>query len=307
MRPAVGRRRQPGVRPAAGGSSALGDQRLANPMRRPISQSKTKPGLREVVRRWSVRAAFWALVVLAAAGVLAGLLLGLHHVLISGNPYFTLRRISLRGGRSLSEEAVRARLQEADAEVGSSNLMTLPMRGLREALERDPLIARAELVRRVPDLLEVSIVERVPIAEVRSRPPCFVDADAVVLPWRNISQERLLPTITAVRNASSLAAGQEAQDEVLRGAVRFLRLLAQRADGVSYDVEVIQLDYQTPCLQVHLRPRGTFTQGAIIVIPIEGMADALDRLRDIHRIRTASGKTTSFVDVTYRRNVPVRP
>jgi cell division septal protein FtsQ len=276
-------------------------------MRRPISQNKGRPGLREVVRRWSVRAAFWALLALLSAGLLAGIGLGLRRLLVSANPYFILRRISLQGNRSLTEAVVRARLAEAGAIVGTSNLMQLPVRRLRLALERDPLIARAELLRRVPDLLEVSVVERVPVAVVRSRPPYFIDADGVVLPWRDISKERLLPAITAVRNAAKLNVGEEAQDEALRGAVRFLRLLARRADGVSYDVELVQLDYQLPSLQVHLRSRGTFTDGAVIVVPVQGMEEAMDRLRDIHRQRTASGKTTSFVDVTYRRNVPVRP
>ena len=276
-------------------------------MRRPISQSKGKPGLREVLRRWSVRAVFWALLSLVAASLVAGLGFGLHRVLVSRNPYFTLRRISLQGSRSLTERVVRERLADAGAVVGTSNLMQLPVRRLREALERDPLIARAELVRRVPDLLEVSVVERVPVAVVRTRPPCFIDAESVVLPWRDLSKERLLPAITAVRNAARLTTGEQVQDEALRGAVRFLRLLARRADGVSYDVELVQLDYQLPSLQIHLRARGTFTDGAVIVVPVQGMDEALDRLRDIHRIRTASGKTTSFVDVTYRRNVPVRP
>ncbi len=276
-------------------------------MRRPISQSKGKPGLREAARRWAVRAAFWGLLTLLAAGLLTGLGLGLHRLLVSGNPYFILRRISLAGNRSLTEGMVRERLAQAGAVVGTSNLMQLPVRRLRAALEADPLIARAELVRRVPDLLEVSVVERVPVAVVRSRPPCFIDGEGVVLPWRDISKERLLPAITAVRNAARLTVGEEVQDEALRGAVRFLRLLARRADGVSYDVELVQLDYQLPSLRVHLRPRGTFTVGAVMVVPVQGMEEAMDRLRDIHRLRTASGKTTSFVDVTYRRNVPVRP
>jgi cell division septal protein FtsQ len=250
---------------------------------------------------------FWALLSLVAASLVAGLGFGLHRVLVSRNPYFTLRRISLQGSRSLTERVVRERLADAGAVVGTSNLMQLPVRRLREALERDPLIARAELVRRVPDLLEVSVVERVPVAVVRTRPPCFIDAESVVLPWRDLSKERLLPAITAVRNAARLTTGEQVQDEALRGAVRFLRLLARRADGVSYDVELVQLDYQLPSLQIHLRARGTFTDGAVIVVPVQGMDEALDRLRDIHRIRTASGKTTSFVDVTYRRNVPVRP
>lgn len=250
---------------------------------------------------------FWSLVVLAAGGLLAGGVLLLHHVLLAGNPYFVLQRVSLQGQRSLTEQAVTGRLADAGAVIGKANLMRLPMRRLRETLEQDPLIAKAELVRRVPDLLEVAVVERVPVAMVRASTPCFVDDDGVVLPWRDTSKERLVPAITAVRNAARLTVGQKVQDEALLGAVRFLRLLSRRADGTAYDVEVIQLDYQLPSLQVHLRPRGTFAEGAVIVVPVQGMEEAMDRLRDIHRIRTAAGSPTSFVDVTYRRNVPVRP
>jgi len=260
-----------------------------------------------VLKRWSVRLAFWGLAVLVAAALLGGVLWGLQRWLVSYNRYFTLRRVTLEGNRSLTEQAVRQRLEQAGAVVGSSNLMRLPVRALREALELDPLVARAEVVRRVPDLVHVVVVERTPIASVHGRAPCFVDDEGVALPWRDLSKERLLPSIAGVRSPVPLVPGQPVQDEALRGAVRLLRLLARRADGPNYDVEIVQLDYQLPSLILHLRPRGTFREGAKVVVPVQGMEEALDRLRDIHRIRTASGQTTSFVDVTYRKNVPVLP
>lgn len=306
---------QPGrQRPAKPGESTAGrltdeprESGLAVRMRRPISQSKTKPDSRERLRLWGARVLFWALVCLTAGGLVVGALLLLNRVLIARNPCFVLQRISLQGQRSITEQAVSRRLAEAGAVIGKANLMALPMRRLRETLERDPLIARAELVRRLPDLLEVSVVERIPLAVLRTRAPCFIDDEGVVLPWRDLSKERLLPAITAVRNVAGLTPGAKVQDEALLGAVRFLRLVSRRADGTAYDVELIQLDYLLPSLQVHLRPRGIFVQGAVIVVPVQGMEEAMDRLRDIHRIRTASNSPTSFVDVTYRTNVPVRP
>jgi cell division septal protein FtsQ len=276
-------------------------------MRRPISQNRDRLDLRAVAQRWAVRLAFWGLVVLLALGLAGGVLLGLHRWLVTHNRYFTLRRISLEGNRSLTEQTVRQRLEQAGAVVGGSNLMRLSVRALREGLERDPLISRAEVVRRIPDLLQVSVVERTPIASIRGRAPFLVDEEGVVLPWRDVSRERLLPGIAGVRPPARLVPGEKVQDEALRGAVRLLRLLARRADGSNYDVELVQLDYLLPSLRLHLRPRGTFVEGAIVIVPVQGMEEALDRLRDIHRIRTAAGKTTTKIDVTYRRNVPVEP
>jgi cell division septal protein FtsQ len=276
-------------------------------MRRPISQNQDRPDLREILKRWAVRLAFWGLVVLTAAALVGGVLLGLQRWLISHNSYFTLRRVVLAGNRSLTEQAVQQRLEQAGAVVGTSNLMRISVRGLRKELEQDPLIARAEVVRHLPDLLHVTVVERLPIATIRGRPPCLVDEEGVVLPWRDVSKERLLPDIAGVRQPAMLIPGEAVQDVTLRAAVRFLRTLARRADGPNYDVEIVQLDYQLQSLKVHLRPRGTFVEGAVVIVPVQGMEEALDRLRDIHRIRTAAGKTTSSVDVTYRRNVPVEP
>jgi len=276
-------------------------------MRRPISQTKLKTDARSRLRRWGARLLFWGLLV-ACGGVLVmggGVLLS--RILLSANPHFVLRHVALEGQHTLNEDQVRERLAQAGAVVGTSNLMRLPMRRLRETLEQDPVVDHAELLRRLPDRLEVRVVERTPVAAVRSAMPCLLDAEGMVLPWRDHSKERLLPVITAVRQAAQLTPGERVTDDALLGAVRLLRLLARRADGPAYDIELIQIDYQLPSLRLHLRPRGTFTAGAVLVVPVVGMEEALDRLRDIHRLRTAAGSTTSFVDVTYRRNVPVRP
>ncbi len=278
-------------------------------MRRLEVQSANKTDRLGLVQRWAVRVGFWALVFLTAAALLGLVVSGLYRWLVTRNPYFTLRDISLQGGRFLTREMVQERLRQAGAVVGASNLMRLPVRHLRQTLEQDPLIARAQVARRLPDVLQVTVQERLPVAIVKGRAPCLLDSEGIVLPWRDTTHERLLPEIVGVRPPAVLVPGQPVQDEALLGAVRLLRLLARRADGSNYDIETIQIDYLLPSLTLHLRARGIFAQGAQVVVPVApgDMEAALDRLRDIVRIRNVAGKPITRVDATYRRNVPVEP
>lgn len=266
------------------------------------SSRTNKPWIRALTR-----ITVWALVLGICLVLIGGLLWGLNRALFTANPHFTLQRIEVQGNRSLSADAIRERLRGMGAICRQSNILTLPMQALRRDLESDALIAEARLVRRLPSTLRVTITERVPIATIQCATPCFVDADGVILPWRDLSAERVLPSITGVRSARKLKPGSQVEDEALQGAVHLLRLLASRPDGVLYDVAVLQLDYYLPSLRLYLRPRGAFREGAVAVVPVHGMEEALNRLRDIHRLRADEGRSIGFVDVTYQHNIPVRP
>ncbi|MBN2452575.1 MAG: FtsQ-type POTRA domain-containing protein [Lentisphaeria bacterium] len=253
------------------------------------------------------RSLAWVLAGVVALGILAGGLTGLHYLLLAANPSLTLREIAVDGNRVRTETWVRGRLAEKGVVPGRSNLLSLPVRQLREDLEADALVAKARVFRVLPDTLRVSLVERAPVAVVHCAHPFLLDREGVVLPWPSAAADPLLPVVTGVRQKDRPREGEPVSDEALRGAVRLLRLLSSRPDGVAYDISVIQLDYYLPSLRLHLRPRGAFAQGAQAIVPVQGMEDALERLRDVHRIRSAAGKTISYIDVTYRRNVPVRP
>ncbi len=247
-----------------------------------------------------------AAAVVAVAAVV-GSVYGLWWVFLAANPHFTLADIRVNTTGRLVPEQVIENLADHGIEPGVTNLWQIDLGAARRHLEKHVLVDRTTVVRRLPGELVVNVYERQPVARLRSRPNRLIDMDGYILPPRHGDSRTVLPEITGVRGLREAATGQKTSDKKLLGALRFLQLTATRPDGHYYDVDTIQLDYSAGSLTVHLHPRGTFIRGARVVLPIENMESALDSLTAIVAGRTLNGKVTTFVDATYRVNVPVKP
>ena len=244
------------------------------------------------------------LLAVVAGGVL--LCFGLYRFLFTANPQFTIEYIRIEATPGIDPRTVRALLSKLGIREQKTNLMTVNTATVRRRLEREDLIKQARVVRRFPDTLVVSLYERTPVAVLYCRPRRLIDAEGIVLPWWQTGDSTLLPRITGIRHPRKLKTGAKVTDESLCGALEFLKKIKTRPEGVLYDVSLIQLDDYLPSLKVHLRKRDVFCNDAVVVVPVKGMDAALDRLRDIVRIRSAKRQPIRFVDVTYERNVPVR-
>ncbi len=253
-----------------------------------------------------LRILIWVTVLAVAVAVLWGIWHGSGLLLFTRNPFFTLNAIEVEATPNLREEGVIQILEQIGVRKGAANLFQVDPRGIRERLEREVVVARAEVSRRLPDGLAIRIYERRPAAKLKCVPRLLVDGEGRILPYWETRGDALLPTITAIREPSRLSPGEIPEDKALLGAVEFLRKISARPEGVSYDVSLVQLDYYLPSLKIHLRRRDVFRDGAVIVVPVDKMDAALDRLRDIVKLRMEAGKMTSFIDVTYEKNCPVR-
>lgn len=247
-----------------------------------------------------------ATMLVAAAVCAAGW--GLQALLLRNNPFFTLQHIDVQSeGQGLSPGAIVDILGEMGYETGAANLFEIDVRAIRERLERAAVVESAWAHRILPDRLVVGFAQRFPVARLRARIPRFLDrAGHVLLPWE-ADGFSLLPDIVGVRAADSLRPGQKIEDEVLLGALEFLRLNEEYADRLSCKVHMIQLDYHPPeKLRIYVRRAGTFRENTQILVPVRDMRPALNRLAVIVRDRTSLGLPTGYVDVTYAENVPVR-
>jgi cell division septal protein FtsQ len=255
----------------------------------------------------ALRLFLWLLLLLVAValGVLA--CIGLYRLFFSANPQFTLEYIKIETTPAIDAQTVRSSLADMGIREGKTNLLAIDIGAVHRHLEAENIIKRARVIRRFPDTLIVSLYERRPIAVLYCRPRRLVDAEGIILPWWQTGDAALLPRITGIRNPRKLKTGAEITNEALAGALQFLQKIKSRPEGVLYDVTVIQLDHYLPSLRIHLRRRNTFCDDAIIVVPVKAMDAALDRLRDIVRLRVENHQSTSFIDVTYKRNIPVRP
>jgi cell division septal protein FtsQ len=276
-------------------------------------KSKTTSGSRgPSAQSWAGRLLAKALapllVIVAIAALGAGATFGLRWALLKANPFFTLQKIDVQtDGKGLGEKSVIAILSEMGYREQETNLFDIDVRAIRERLEKAAVVESARVYRVLPNLLVVSFIQRRPVARLRAKIPRFVDTQGhVLLPWE-ADGFSLLPDIVGTRDVNTFRPGQEIDDEVLLGALQFLRLNEDYAERLDCRVYMIQLDYHPPeKLKLYVHRGGTFRENAQILVPVRNMEPALNRLAVIVRDRTGLGLPTGFVDVTYEENVPVR-
>jgi cell division septal protein FtsQ len=248
------------------------------------------------------------LALLVVVVLVACLAWGLHWSLLRANPFFTLQSIDVQtDGQALTAPAIVDILAEMGYRPGETNVFEIDVRAIRERLEKAAVVESAWAHRVLPDRLVVGFAQRFPVARLHARIPRFIDRSGyVLLPWE-AEGFSLLPDIVGVRDPDVLRPGQKIEDEVLLGALDFLRLNEEYGERLDCRAYMLQLDYHPPeKIKVYVHRAGTFRENAQIVVPIRDMRPALNRLAVIVRDRAGLGLPTSFVDVTYQENVPVR-
>ena len=147
----------------------------------PLNQAEEPPFLRparrtRVRRRGPLGRTLLALqsAVVAAAAVAA---MGAAYARVMGSERLKVARVDVRGTRFLSEGEVRELLGPAVGE----NILRLDIEGLKARLRASPWVARAAVVRTLPDTLRVEIDERVPLALAELDRLYLVDAEGALI------------------------------------------------------------------------------------------------------------------------------
>lgn len=226
------------------------------------------------------------------------------------NQFFRLKKIETQPTSNYSELRLKTILSEMGVEENSGTLTTLPVGAIRERLQQEPLIAASAVRRIFPDTLQISIRERIPVAVLQSRHQgCefTIDQDAFILPGKVRGISGNLPLVITIPNDHALHIGDQTDNRWLRGVLQFLDLLATRPEGSLYVPRLIRINQPGNQLHVQLQGKGVFKQGATLVLPLDNLGPALDRLRDVVRKRSETRQSISYVDVTLERNIPVRP
>jgi len=234
----------------------------------------------------------------------------LHQTLYLHNQFFTLKKIETAATNNFTELRIKTILSEMGIEENKGTLPSLPLASIRERLLREPMVGDVAIRRIFPDKLKINISERLPVAILQSNyqgREYTIDRNGMVLPGDAHGISQKLPIIIAIPNAYALHIGERTNNRWLLGVLNFLDHLATRPDGSLYEPRLIRINQSSNQLHIQLNAKGVFKQGANLIVPLENLGPALDRLRDIVRSRTESRQTISHVDVTYEHKVPVRP
>lgn len=208
-------------------------------------------------RAWAVR----AVIVILVLGAVAWLLLG--------SEFFAIEEIAIRGGERTQRqlEGLRELIRIAGVRVGG-NIFRTDLERAQEALLHLPWVRAVELHRRLPDRIEVRLVERIPflIAELDSG-RFWVDCFGYLIELAKPEAEALV-----LRGARQVETpeGPRLDDE----GVAVVRAVAEVA---AYDPGFVLRfrDLQITPQAVILRTTG----GLRVIMESTGLAEELERLR----------------------------
>ena len=177
--------------------------------------------------------------ILVASAALARLgLRQIEWLVFSGNDDYRLTNRVVRCCVEL-REYVEAQLPKP----GKDNLFETDLGYVREQIVRSPYVREATLRRKLPGTLEVTVVERIPMARLGERYEeergLVVDEDGVVFDVRSRSRALVLPAITGYGEAR-LSPGARMVGRV-PDALTLLRVCAQSQVGQTLRVSAVNV------------------------------------------------------------------
>lgn len=246
--------------------------------------------------------AFLLIVAALAWGAYAGAR-GLYRVLLTNNPRFALRTIDARSDGRLTP----AQIIEYAGLNGAQRLFGVNLRQVWSDLQAIPSVKSATVRRRLPDTLEVRVMERTPIAQIVMAGADYADAadrEGVLMGPRFATP--LLPIIEGV-NEPGLKPGRRLQSPAALAALAAIEFC-----------ETSRLRQHVRIQRIAIAPDGrlelTLENGDRAVLPEELDRDALrTKLRNLATIqktirdqRLPRGPGPLTIDLTTDEVFPVR-
>ncbi|MFQ6091143.1 MAG: cell division protein FtsQ/DivIB [bacterium] len=210
-------------------------------------------------------------------------------------PIFELKRITVRGNHLVSEETVLglARIEPR------CNLFRIDVGEIRERLAENCFVRRAEVQRRLPSSLVISIEERKPVALLESDGGT-VDEEGVLLHPLSPEQWPGLPVLSGV-DLGDEECGEPLQSEKVRWAISFIRAMAEMRPSPPFGIGELDLsDIRHPLLYpaakgVPVRIGGAGCLSRLASLPVV--------LADMER----KGIEAEYIDARFLGQIIVRP
>ncbi|MBP7010139.1 MAG: FtsQ-type POTRA domain-containing protein [Kiritimatiellae bacterium] len=216
--------------------------------------------------------------------------------MFSENDFFLIRRIEVTTDGSLGADHIReyARVREG------MNLFGIRPGEARAMLLSVPVIAQAQVGRRLPDTVVIEVAERTAVARL-GRPgsgtPLAVDNTGHVLGPSSVRAS--LPVILGVRD-KGLRPGDVVQDPLLPTALSVLEICNHATIREELGVETIDVG-PADFLEVGL------TTGERVLLSHDQVREKLDRLHAMRREARKRGLNLAVYDMTVDRNFVGRP
>ncbi|QSR84499.1 cell division protein FtsQ/DivIB [Methylacidimicrobium sp. B4] len=273
--------------------------------RRPSTRSvlQTKAGAQQRRRLFLRRIASLVLILaglvsIAGGGYYVGTRLALPF--LSTDSRFALQEVVLEGTERLPRKEI---LAASGLRLGQ-NLLSISLPEVYKAVSSLPYVQRASVRRELPNRIEITIEERVPLAKVWTKAKRFsgqslcVDFQGVVFVARRGEVVALLPELEGVPS-DDLEIGNRLHTPECRAALHLLRLL-QGTPSLRNLLDPASLD-----VSGHLCLRVVTRDGVGIVLRLDHLERQMKRLQKIYVFSQSRGRKVASVDLTPEQNVPV--
>jgi cell division protein FtsQ len=210
-------------------------------------------------------------------------------------------QIEIQGNRFVPEEAVA---EKFSADMGRS-VVRVPLTERRKSLESLPWVEEAHVQRVMPNKIRVGIVERTPIAFLRTGSDLsLVDAQGVILD-RPAAGEFKFPVVSGIAESTA----RDARAERMNLYARFMKEIELARPGA--DDHVSEADISDPTdLRVTLTDMGSSLSKTSPILVHFGDSDFGNRYHlladNIDQWRAGAGSVDS-VDLRFARQVVVNP
>ncbi len=217
------------------------------------------------------------------------------------NPDYALQDITFATDGTLTRDQARA---VAKVKPGA-NIYSYKTAAIREALAALPQVETVEVMRYLPNRIEITVKERKPTAWLAAapgeksapapKPTHLLDASGVVFQPRVILPEfKSLPVIAGVQTEDLEPGKKIRKAEVLAA----LDLLKRTRDGGS--LKVTAVDVSKGCFIV-----ATDQKGAQVTLGLDDITGQMDRLAAVRNEAALIGQEIQTINLIPMRNIPV--
>jgi len=236
----------------------------------------------------------------------------LTNIFFHKNPYFTLNKyqVTLKVEGPLTDsQVVKQQLNQILEDLerehdGSINLFNIDLKLLRKTISQlNPQLKDVKISRSLPEGLKVTVSDRIPVARIANRKGALIDREGYILPPS--AQMPYLPIILGVRNREKLQSGERSINEEIQKALELLNHLAIAPYGVIFEIFVINCSNRHQ-IKLTLKGNDYLKPNSTILLPVDDISSGLSRAAKIINERHHYNETTSFIDATYKVNVPIR-
>lgn len=187
--------------------------------------------------------------------------------------YFMISEVEIRGAERISREEI----EETLGLIEAGSLLTYDVKGAAEALLTLPYAARAEVERKLPNKLIVTLTERKPIAILALSSLYLVDEEGAIFKRLGEEDPDDLPVVTGL---SREALEEEKVNPRLVAALRALKVLHRLGAFHRLPVAEVHLEEDRGITLV-LAPTGTRVSLGEVPEDGAGVAARLERLEHI--------------------------